>query len=91
MNMTATYDRGTVELLNPVALKHDGVTVRVVIPDEEIVQIPQPTASRQPAERADRLFRDLDAIRGATGVENDGVSDSQKLARGISQDPRYRV
>ena len=90
MNITATCEQGTITLPYPVVLKHDRVTVQVVIPDEEILQAPVPSTPAQPSQRLDSLFRDLDAIRGGTGIEDDGLSDNQKLARAVAEDPRYR-
>ena len=91
MRITATYERGSIQLPHPIALKHERVTVQVEIPDEEILEEQSIRVPDQLEESVDSLYRDLEAIRGGRSVPDDAVPDAEKLARSLAEDPKHRV
>jgi hypothetical protein len=89
MLVTGTYENGTIRLAEQVQLKHDRIAVTVDIPDEEVME--ERTQSVDSLHPLAGLFRDLDAIRGKTGLPDDGIPDSEKFAQTVAEEPKYRA
>jgi len=89
MKVIATYEHGSIRLPYPIALKHDRIDVEIEFPDEEILE--EGASVDDSSQTLTSLFHDLDAIRGETGLADDGVSDREKFARVIAEEPRYRA
>jgi hypothetical protein len=66
MQVEAIYNRGTLEFVHPVKLKHDHLRLVVEVPDDEFVTPPNPyNLSPEVLERAAQMRSQLDAIRNA--------------------------
>ncbi|MCF7979354.1 MAG: hypothetical protein K9L82_15350 [Chromatiaceae bacterium] len=68
MHIDAIYDQGRLEFQRPVTLKHQRLSVRVEIPDQEILDAQAPSLPTLPPEivaQARAMRERLDAIRTA--------------------------
>jgi hypothetical protein len=65
------------------------ILVEIKFPDEEILE--EGASADESTKTLTSLFHDLDAIRGETGVADDGVTDRDKFARVIADESRYRA
>lgn len=66
MQVEAIYDQGRLEFVQPLLLKHDRLRLVVEVPDDEIVNQPNPyNLPPEVLERAAQMRTHLDAIRNA--------------------------
>ena len=66
MQVEAIYDQGRLEFVQPMLLKHDRLRLVVEVPDDEIVNQPNPyNLPPEVLERAAQMRSHLDAIRNA--------------------------
>ena len=66
MQVEAIYDQGRLEFVQPLLLKHDRLRLVVEVPDDEIVNQPNPyNLPPEVLERATQMRSHLDAIRNA--------------------------
>ncbi len=66
MKIEAIYDRGRLEFVRALRLKHDRVRVVVTVPDEEVESEPAPLELAQDVlDRAQQMRARLDAVLNA--------------------------
>jgi hypothetical protein len=83
MEVEAIYDRGKLEFVKPLKLKHDRVRLVISVPDDEIEAVLRPVVSEDVVQRARAMREQLDAIRNAPLPPDDQLPDltQKKLDR----------
>lgn len=66
MQVEAIYDRGRIELVQPLRLRHDRVRLLVTVPDEEVDHKDNPyNLSPEVLKKAEEMRQRIDAARRA--------------------------
>lgn len=75
MEVEAIYDRGKLEFVTPLKLKHDRVRLVITVPDDEVEVFHHQFVSEDVVQRARAMREQLDAVRNAPLPPDDQLPD----------------